>query len=164
MDNIASILPWRQFTASQAKQNFGDLLLAAELGPVAVERHRKVRVIVVKPEHFAASQQRPPDPKTERRLARLQQSLLERDRLIRHQKIAIDLLTLPKFDSTKLVKRAKAMVERWRTESLCSDDYIQRWSDILKLPVKQMAQAIGSDLDGWGTALRQNSPWVGDHA
>jgi len=89
---------------------------------------------------------------------------VERERLIRHQKIAIDLLTLPKLQSTRLVKRAQSMVEQWRAGSLCSSDYIQRWSDILELPVKQMAQAIGSDLDGWGTALRQNSPWVGDHA
>ncbi len=56
------------------------------------------------------------------------------------------------------------MVARWRAEGLCSDDYIRRWSDILQLPVRQMAQAMGSDLDGWGQALRQNSPWVGDHA
>lgn len=164
MDNTNPLPPLQQFTASQAKQNFGSLLLAAERGPVAVERHRKVQVIVAKPEHFAAGRQQAPDTKAERRLARLQQSLVERDRLIRHQKIAIDLLSKPKAESTKLVRRAHAMVERWRAERLCSEDYIRRWSDILKMPVKDMALAITSDLDGWGTALRQNSPWVGDHA
>ena len=45
-----------------------------------------------------------------------------------------------------------------------SADYIQRWSDILQMPVKSMAAAIVSDQDGWGNALRQNSPWVGEHA
>ena len=166
MDNLeipASLAPLRQITASQAKQGFGALMQAAQAGPVAVERHRKVQVVVVSPEHFAASA-RLADPKAQRKLARLNQALVERDRLIRHQKIAIDLLTLPRPDSLRLVKRARSMVERWRAEGLCSADYIQRWSDILRLPVKSMAAAIVSDLDGWGNALRQNSPWVGDHA
>jgi PHD/YefM family antitoxin component YafN of YafNO toxin-antitoxin module len=153
----------QQFTSTQAKQHFGDLMKAAEQGPVAIERHQKVQVIVMKPEHLAASRSQP-DPKAERRLARLNQSLIERDRLIRHQKIAIELLTQPKADGAKLIKRAQAMVERWRTEGLCSADYIERWAAILKLPIKQMAAAIVSDSEGWGTALRQNSPWVGDQA
>ena len=58
------------FSASQAKQNFGGLLKAAELGPVAIERHHKVQVIVITPEHLEASQ-RPPAPQAEQRLARL---------------------------------------------------------------------------------------------
>ncbi|MDO8767225.1 MAG: type II toxin-antitoxin system Phd/YefM family antitoxin [Burkholderiaceae bacterium] len=153
----------QHFTSSQAKQNFGELLKAAELGPIAVERHRKVQVIVITPEHLAAYQQ-PIDPKAERRLARLNQSLVERNRLIRHQKIAIDLLTLPSSESAQLIENAHAMVKRWSKEHLCSADYIQRWSDILNMPLKQMAAAIVSDDDGWGTALRQNSPWVGEHA
>jgi PHD/YefM family antitoxin component YafN of YafNO toxin-antitoxin module len=153
----------RKVTASQAKQSFGELMQAAQAGPVAVERHRKVQVVVVSPEHFAAST-RLADPKAQRKLARLNQTLVERDRLIRHQKIAIDLLTLPRADSSKLVKRARFMVERWRAEGLCSADYIRRWSDILRMPVKFMAAAIVSDQGGWGNALRQNSPWIGDHA
>lgn len=153
----------QQFTASHAKQHFGDLLKAAELGPVAVERHRKVQVIIMTPEHFSAHQQQP-DAKAERRMARLRQSVVERDRLIRHQKIAIALLTRPKTESTKLIKEAQAMIELWRQENLCSADYIQRWSDILNMPIKRMAEAIVSNEDGWGNALRQNSPWVGEHA
>jgi hypothetical protein len=153
----------QHFSSSHAKQNFGDLLKATELGPVAVERHRKVQVIVMTPEHFAAHQQST-DPKVERRLARLNQALVERDRLIRHQKIAIELLTLPQAESAKLIDGARAMVERWTQEKLCSIDYIQRWSDILTMPLKQMAEVIVSDADGWGSALRQNSPWVGERA
>lgn len=164
MDNAVELPISRRFAASQAKQGFGSLLQAAQLGPVAVERHGRVQAIVASPEHFAARQPIQPDPKAERRLARLQQALLERERLIRHQKIAIDLLILPKADSARRVKRAQAMVERWRVEGLCSADYVQRWSDILHLPPRQIAQAMVSDLDGWGTALRQNSPWVGEHA
>ena len=136
---------------------------AAQAGPVAVERHRTVQVVVVSPEHFAAGI-RLSDPKAQRKLARLRQELVERDRLIRHQKIAIDLLTLPRSEGMKLVKRAQAMVARWSAQGLCSGDYIERWTAILKMPVRGMAAAIVADQDGWGTALRQNSPWAGDHA
>ena len=81
---------------------------------------------------------------SQRKLARLNQALVERDRLIRHQQIAIDLLTLPRAESLRLVRRARAVVERWRAEGLCSADYIQRWSDILRMLVKSMAAAIES--------------------
>lgn len=153
----------RHFTSSQAKQSFGELLKAAESGPVAVEKHRKVQVIVATPAHFAASQQGA-ELKAERRLARLNQTLLERDRLMRHQKMAIDLLTMPPADQARSIARARAMVARWQADGLCSEDYIQRWASILNLPVDQMAQTMVSDADGWGTALRQNSPWVGQLA
>jgi hypothetical protein len=150
----------QQFTSTQAKQHFGELMKAAELGPVAVERHHKVQVIVVKPDQFAASTPAA-SLQAERKLARLNQALVERDRLIRHQQIAIDLLTLPAAESRQLIKQAKAMVARWREAQLCSADYIERWSGLLALPLKELASAMVGDLDGWGSALRQNSPWVG---
>lgn len=150
----------RQFTSTQAKQSFGELLKAAQAGPVAVEKHRKVQVIVATPAHFAASQLGG-ESKVERRLARLNQTLVERDRLIRHQKIAIDLLTMSGADQVRAIEGACSMVSRWQADGLCSADYIQRWTNILNMPVDQMARTMVSDADGWGAALRQNSPWVG---
>jgi hypothetical protein len=60
-----------------------------------------------------------------------------------------------------MIGEALKVVERWRRERLCSDDYIDRWSEILRQPVREMAITMVSDADGWGPALRQNSPWVG---
>jgi hypothetical protein len=146
----------RRFTSTQAKQSFGDLLRAAQDAPVAIERHRKVQAIVASPARFAAS-----DGLDARRLARAQQALVERDRLIKHQQVAIDLLTQPARHRKALVKRAHAVVDQWRSRGLCSAEYIERWSTILALPPREMAQAITGDAEGWGTALRQNSPFIG---
>jgi hypothetical protein len=152
------------FTASRAKQQFGELLKAAANGPVAIEHHGKVRAIVVAPEHFHSARTSQPDAVTERKLARLSQTLVERDRLIRHQNLALQLLTLPAHECTQLLAQAQAMVTRWREERLCSADYIDRWSHLLALPLPVLAQTMVADMDGWGTALRQNSPWVGQLA
>jgi PHD/YefM family antitoxin component YafN of YafNO toxin-antitoxin module len=153
----------RQFTSTEAKQHFGELLKAAEHGPVAVERHRKVQAIVLTPAHFAAMQAQP-DRQAERRIARLQQAVAEHERLIRHQRIAIDLLSLPSTEQKQLIDKARATVAFWQADTLCSSDYVQRWSDILAQPAPQIARLIVDELDGWGPALRRNSPWIGDHA
>jgi PHD/YefM family antitoxin component YafN of YafNO toxin-antitoxin module len=149
----------RRFSSTQAKQSFGDLLRAAQDGPVAIERHRKVQAIVASPDRFAeldAQEAR----RSARRLARAQQDLVERDRLIKHQQLAIDLLTQPASERSALIRRARAVVDQWRARGLCSVDYIDRWSRLLALPPRELAQALASDADGWGTALRQNSPFI----
>jgi PHD/YefM family antitoxin component YafN of YafNO toxin-antitoxin module len=149
----------RRFSSTQAKQSFGDLLRAAQDGPVAIERHRKVQAIVASPDRFAeldALDAR----RSARRLARAQQHLVERDRLIKHQQLAIDLLTQPASARSALIRRARAVVDQWRARGLCSVDYIDRWSRLLALPPRELAQALASDADGWGTALRQNSPFI----
>ena len=104
------------------------------------------------------------DPLAERRVARLQQTGVEKDRLIRHHRIALDLLTLAPAERERLVQQARDTVERWRREQLSSRDYVDRWAALLALPLHQLAREMVSDADGWGTALRQNSPWVGLHA
>lgn len=91
---------------------------------------------------------------------RLNQTLVEKERLIRHQKIAIELLTLPADERRTLIRQARAVVERWRAENLCSGDYIDRWHSLLELSPRELAKAMTSDADGWGNALRQNSPWT----
>lgn len=153
----------QQFSSTQAKQNFGQLMKASALAPVAIERHGKVQALVMSPALHGAAQVAQ-DSMTERRLARLQQAIIEKDRLLRHHRIAMDLLTLAPAESERLIQQARNTVERWRREGLSSRDYVDRWAALLVLPVKQLAREMVADAEGWGTALRQNSPWVGLHA
>ena len=148
----------QQMTASHAKQNFGELLNALAQGPVAIERHKKVKAIVCAPEAFQAASN-DASLLAERRAARAAQRLVEKDRLIKHQRLAIDLLVMPKDRREALIEAARSEVARWRRERLCSADYADRWDDMLQLLLKELAQAMASESLEWGTALRQNSPW-----
>lgn len=150
----------QQVSSTQAKQAFGELLKAAEHAPVAIEKHQKIKAVMVSPEFFSGAGKEQA-LLAERRIAHLNQTLLEKDRLIRHQRIAVDLLTLPDKDSRAFVDKALAVVEQWRSKQLCSQDYIDRWQTLLSLPAAELAKAMTSDTDGWGPALRQNSPWPG---
>lgn len=147
-----------QMTSSHAKQNFGELLDAAAQHPVAIERHKKIKAIVCSPEAFHARSDRD-SQLAERRAARSAQTLVEKDRFIKHQKLAIDLLLMPSRAQKALVARARNEVARWRSERLCSPDYCDRWEALLHLPVEDLARAMASESLEWGTALRQNSPW-----
>ena len=153
----------KQFSSTRAKQNFGELLSAATVEPVAIEKHGKVQAIVAPPRFFESAQTNT-DGLEARRLARLRQTVVEKNRLIRHQRIAFDLVTAPAAERKKMITRARDVVERWQRGQLCSLDYIERWSAILLLPAKEMASQMTSDDNAWGPALRQNSPWVGLHA
>jgi hypothetical protein len=153
----------QQFSSTYAKQHFGQLMKASALAPVAIEKHGKVQALVMAPAFQVASRSAH-DPLAERRLARLEQSVIEKDRLIRHHRIALNLLTREPAEREGMIQRARDTVERWRREQLSSRDYIDRWAALLALPVHQLANAMVSDAEGWGTALRQNSPWVGLHA
>lgn len=153
----------QQFTSTRAKQCFGQILEAAASTPVAIEKHGKVKAIIASPEFFERSQAAG-EASASRIFARMTQASVEKDRLIRHQRIALDLVLQPASATSALIQQAKSMVTRWRGEDLCSKDYIERWDEILNLPPRKMAETIVSDIDGWGAALRQNSPWVGVHA
>ena len=148
----------KPITASTAKQNFGELLAAAALAPVAIERHQKVVAIICSPELFNA---RPVADlaQAERRAARAAQLLVEKDRFIKHQRLAIQLLTATRAEQKAMVARARQEVARWQHERLCSVDYVAAWTKLLNLPVKELALAMGCEDPGWGPALRQNSPW-----
>jgi hypothetical protein len=95
----------------------------------------------------------------DRHAARISQLLIDHERLIRHQQLAIDLLLMPRGQSKDLVQRARNEVARWRRDRLCSDDHSDRWDQLLDMTVKDLARAMCSDSQGWGKALRQNSPW-----
>ncbi|MEY2892160.1 MAG: hypothetical protein RJA98_2068 [Pseudomonadota bacterium] len=149
----------QHITASRAKQNFGELLDALAQGPVAIERHKKVKAIVCSPEAFQA-QPAEAQALSERRAARAAQLLVDKNRQITHQKLAIDLLLLTEAEQAALVNGARAEVARWRADRLCSTDYADRWDALLRLPVRELARAMGSDDLAEGRALRQNSPWM----
>jgi hypothetical protein len=145
-------------TSSHAKQHFGELLDAVAQGPVAIERHRKIKAIVSSPDAFngpAAAGQ----VLAGRQAARAAQALVDKDRLIKHQRLAIELLVMPEAERTALIARARGEVAKWRRDRLCSADYADRWDELLALPIADLARRMCSDLMGWGVALRQNSPW-----
>lgn len=140
-------------TASQAKQNFGALISQLARSPVAIERHRKTVAVVMSPE----AAQSVPDP---RQVARLGQQQRELQRLMRHQQLAIDLLCAPIEGQQQVLQAARKEIERWQDEQLCSADYIQRWRHWLALPLAELAPLMCSDAGGWGSAMRQNSPFT----
>ena len=152
----------KQITASRAKQNFGELLEALAKGPVAIERHKTIKAIVCSPETFHGTLEGHSSPGRileDRRAARAAQQLVEKTRLIKHQKLAIALLLMPETKREELIARARAEVLRWRRDRLCSTDYADRWDDLLGRSIGDLAQAMCSETLEWGAALRQNSPW-----
>ncbi len=163
MGEFLSLSAMKQFSSTRAKQNFGELLSAAAVEPVAIEKHGKVQAIMAPPRFFEAART-DAGAMDARRLARLSQTVADKNRLIRHQRIAFDLVTAPAVVRKKMVAQAKDVVDRWRRENLCSLDYVDRWSAILRLPAREIALQMTSDGNAWGPALRQNSPWVGLHA
>lgn len=144
-------------TSTRAKQAFGELLDSAVREPVEIRKHGKVRAILASPEHFASA-----SPLALRRAAREHQAAVEQARLLKHYRVALSLLTATPSRRAQWVAQARAVVARWRSEGLSSRDYFERWEALLSLPNKELAVAMTSDLDGWGDALRQNSPWIGD--
>lgn len=149
-------------TSSQAKQNFGALLEAAAKGPVAIERHKSIKAVVCSPELFRARVEGlslPGRALEDRRAARVDQQLVEKNRLIKHQKLAIELLLMPETKRQDLIARARSEVLRWRRDRLCSTDYADRWDELLDRPVGDMSKIMCSETLEWGSALRQNSPW-----
>lgn len=142
-----------KITASAAKQNFGHALALAATAPVGIERHGKLVAALVPPQWLESAPLR-----DERRLARDAQQRVELGRLMAHQRIAIDLLA-HKERKKQLLAAARREVQRWAEEGLCSADYIARWSEWLALPTADLALRMCSDADGWGNAMRQNSPF-----
>lgn len=140
-------------TASQAKQNFGALVSQLAHGPVVIERHQKTVAVLMSP----AQAQWVPDP---RQVARQAQQQREMQRLVRHQQWAIQLLCAAPETQKQLLQLAQQEVERWQSQQLCSADYIQKWRHWLALPLSELAPLMCGDAEGWGPAMRQNSPFT----
>lgn len=149
------MLPSRIVSATDAKQSFGQLLAQASHGPVGIERHGKVVAVVAPPSLFARA-----GVLDERHAAREAQKAIELRRLLTHQQVALDLLTWPADRREALLSKARKEVERWERDSLCSPDYVRRWREWLRKSPAVLARLMTSDADGWGPAMRQNSPFL----
>lgn len=143
-----------KITASAAKQNFGQVLERAAHAPVGIERHGKLVAAVVSPQWLDVN-----PLQDERRRARDAQRQVELGRLMAHQRIGIDLLG-HKERKKLLLDAARREVRRWGEQQLCSQDYIDRWSEWLALPAVDLVNRMCSDAEGWGPAMRQNSPFA----
>lgn len=141
-------------TASVAKQNFGDLLARAAVSPVGIERHGQLVAAMVPADWVARAHLL-----DGRRRAREEQKQVEQNRLMAHQRLGIELLSRPERKA-RLLKAAKGEVRRWAQHNLCSPEYIERWSLWLSLPAAELVERMCSDAEGWGSAMRQNSPFA----
>jgi len=146
----------QQVTASHVKQNFGEVLARATTEPLAVMRHRRMVAAIVPvswlERHGAID---------ERRAARAAQREVEQQRLLAHQALGIELLCAPPDRQRRMLEAARGEIKRWERAALCSRDYIDRWREWLRLPVRQLVRSMCSDAHGWGPAMRQNSPFIG---
>ena len=141
--------------ASRVKQNFGEILALAAFAPQGIERHGKLVAALVPPDWLARQ-----SSFDERRAARAAQQQVEKQRLMAHQASGIALLCATGAEQRSQLSRVMREVDRWQAEQLCSADYIARWREWLALPLKQLVQRMCSDADGWGNAMRQNSPFI----
>lgn len=141
--------------ASDVKQQFGKILAMAADGPVGVERHRKLVAAIVPPHWLERV-----DALDERRAARAAQEKVELLRLLAHQRLGIELLCASAAERTARIAAARREVDRWEAQALCSVDYIARWREWLALPAARLVPLMCSDAEGWGRAMRQNSPFT----
>jgi transcriptional regulator with XRE-family HTH domain len=77
----------------------------------------------------------------------------------RHAVLAARLLAARRPTATALVARARAVVDRWERDGLCSSHYVSRWRAMLAGPVERVAQAL-LEPGEWKDALFQNTPWA----
>jgi transcriptional regulator with XRE-family HTH domain len=75
-----------------------------------------------------------------------------------HALLAARLLAAPRPKAARLVARARAAVDRWEREGLCSRHYITRWRAMLTGPAERVARRL-LEPGPWGDALFQNTPW-----
>jgi hypothetical protein len=98
------------------------------------------------------------DALAEVRLAREQQRVRRADARRRHADLAVRLLVMPAAQSAAALRRARAVVDRWEREELCSRHYIDRWRSLLAGGTRRAALAL-IDYNDWTDALLQNTPW-----
>jgi transcriptional regulator with XRE-family HTH domain len=95
----------------------------------------------------------------ETRLARAHEHARRLDARRRHATLAARLLAAPAREAAALIARARANVDRWERDGLCSTHYISRWRTMLAGPRRRVARALVGD-GAWTDALLQNTPWT----
>ena len=91
-------------------------------------------------------------------LARERERMRRLDLRRRHCALAARLLAAPATEAAAMLRQARACVDRWERERLCSEHYISRWRALLAGPVRRVALAL-LEHDAWTDALLQNTPW-----
>jgi len=97
-------------------------------------------------------------PAQETALARERERARRLDARRRHAALAARLLAASPAEAASMLRRARAAVDRWERDRLCSEHYISRWRRALAGPVRQIALALLAH-DDWTDALLQNTPW-----
>ncbi len=146
----------KSVSASDAKQNFGELLADAAKGPVRIVRHGKAVAAMV-PADWLERHAAQADPRLVARAAQRQRDLAREDK---HRRIALALLMASPKERKAMIAQARSMVDRWQAEALCSQDYITGWRAWLSLPAPELAKAMTSNDDAWARPMRQNSPFL----
>jgi hypothetical protein len=78
-------------------------------------------------------------------------------RLVKHAQVARALRQQSTL-ADEIIALAELQVNLWEENSLCSQDYIDAWRELLKHPVA--AASILEERSSRASALRQNSPFV----
>jgi transcriptional regulator with XRE-family HTH domain len=95
----------------------------------------------------------------ERLLAREQERTRRVDRRLAHALLAARLLAARRAEAKALIAAARAAVDRWERERLCSRHYISRWRAKLAGPVERVARSL-LEPGEWTDALFQTTPWA----
>ncbi len=134
------------FTATAAKQRFGELLERAAHGPVGIVRHGRIVAYIVPPDGAA-----PPRGDIQ---AMLRARALQEDKTeARRRDQAVFAAALNARDRA----RARAIVARWEADKLCSPVYIKAWRALLELPREALREKLASR-DDLTRVLLANSP------
>ena len=101
-----------------------------------------------------------PEPKemVERRQARLELSLRLLTLRNAHLRIALELL-LDEPATVAALDQARAMVDLWARDKVCSALYIDAWRKLLTGSVHEVGTALARMDKKWESALMQNSPF-----
>jgi len=93
----------------------------------------------------------------QRRLARQEKAKRDAELMQLHVEAAN---ALAGSGAQQVRERALLKIDAWEKKGLCSRYYIDEWRRMLNLPLEAMRQAmLRQDEQGWGTALRQNTPF-----
>ena len=146
MDKIDNMDEPRVFTATAAKQRFGELLERAAHGPVGIVRHGRIVAYVVPPDGAA-----PPRTGIE---AMLRARAVQADKNDARRR---DQVAFAATVNARDRACARAVVARWEADKLCSPVYIKAWRALLELPRAALRVKLESR-DDFTRVLLANSP------
>jgi transcriptional regulator with XRE-family HTH domain len=98
-------------------------------------------------------------PVLERHLAREREKVRRLERRLAHAALAARLLAARPAEARALIAAARAAVDRWEREHLCSRHYISRWRAMLAGHGRRVARSLLERGD-WQDALFQTTPWA----